>query len=84
MFGQKSLGFEQSGVVIDASQLGVLRIAPLKANGSVNLGSIWQIGVDGVPTFTDALQRYEREREMPLRGKRCVMALGGATSGESF
>jgi glucokinase len=84
MFGQKPFGSERTGIVIDASQLGTLRIASLNAEGSVDLGSVWQIGVEGVPTFTDALQRYERERQVPLRGMRCVMALGGATTGESF
>jgi glucokinase len=38
--------------------------------------------IGDLPTFTDALQWYERESGMELLGVECAMAMAGATSGE--
>jgi glucokinase len=43
-----------------------------------------EINIAGLPTFTDALQQYERETGIPLQGRHCAMAIAGAASGEAF
>jgi glucokinase len=43
-----------------------------------------EIDITAVPTFTDALQKIERECGISLRGTRSAMAMAGATSGDSL
>ncbi|MEO5774215.1 MAG: glucokinase [Sphingomicrobium sp.] len=44
----------------------------------------WEIDVRGLPTFTDALQKFERESGIQLRGIDCAMAFAGAVAGEQL
>jgi glucokinase len=71
-------------LMIDASQEGVLRFATATPSARPNPQNIRQMDIQGVPTFTDALQRFERESGIPLRGLHCTMAVTGATSGETL
>ena len=48
------------------------------------VSAIHEIAIAGVPTFTDALQQFEREKGVPLRGLQCAMAIAGAASGETI
>jgi glucokinase len=82
------MGPSGSGVspwlLIEASSEGVLRFATATPSSRPRLSSIHEVEIAGVPTFTDALQRFERERGVPLQGLRCAMAIAGAASGESI
>jgi len=71
-------------LLVEASHQGMLRVATAKPSQRPRLENIRQIDVGGVPTFTDALQRYEREAGLELRGVQCAIAMAGATSGESL
>jgi glucokinase len=78
-------GLETGGcLAIEASQKGLLRITKVTSSLRPKLGEIWQTEVDGVPTFTDALQLYERQTGEKIHGLRCGMAVAGATSGETL
>lgn len=71
-------------LLIDASQEGVMRFATALPSPRPRVGPVREIDVRGLPTFTDALQQYERQSGTPLRGLTCAMAMAGATSGESL
>lgn len=71
-------------LLVEASQEGVLRLATAVPGDRPRLGNILLVEVAGVPTFTDALQQYERRTGLQLRGVQCAMAMAGATSGESL
>lgn len=71
-------------LLIDASQEGVVRFATAVPSEAPELLGIRSMTVEGVPTFTDALQRFERESGISLRGTPCVMAVAGATTGETL
>lgn len=71
-------------LMIDASQEGMLRFATAMPSARPAPGNVRQIDIKGVPTFTDALQQFERESGVALRGLHCTMAVAGATSGESL
>lgn len=45
---------------------------------------IREIDITGLPTLTDALQQFERDSGIPLRGLECAIAMAGATSGEAL
>ncbi|MEO5774218.1 MAG: glucokinase [Sphingomicrobium sp.] len=70
--------------MIEASAEGVLRFATAQPAARPRLENIKQIDIKGVPTFTDALQQYERESGVALRGLNCAMAVAGAVSGETL
>jgi glucokinase len=82
------MGSVGSGVspwlLIEASSEGVLRFATAMPSARPRLADIHEVEIAGVPTFTDALQRFERERGIPLRGLHCAMAIAGAASGETI
>jgi glucokinase len=82
------MGPAQSGVrpwlLIEASSEGVLRFATAIPSARPRLATINEVEIAGLPTFTDALQRFEREQGVPLSGLRCAMAIAGAASGESI
>jgi glucokinase len=82
------LGPSASGVnpwlVIEASSEGVLRFATVMPSSRPRVSAIHEVEIAGVPTFTDALQRFEREKGVPLRGLQCAMAIAGAASGEAI
>lgn len=71
-------------LMIEASSEGMLRFATATPSDRPRLSNIKQIDIRGLPTFTDALQQYEREAGIPLRGINCAMAIAGATSGETL
>jgi glucokinase len=70
--------------MIEASQEGMLRFATATPSDRPRLANIKQIDIRGLPTFTDALQQFERESGVALRGLNCAMAIAGATSGETL
>ncbi|NUR44600.1 MAG: hypothetical protein HOP91_00365 [Sphingomonas sp.] len=71
-------------LLIEASREGVLRFATAAPSARPRVTDIQEVLVAGLPTFTDALQRFERERGIPLRGLQCAMAIAGAASGETI
>lgn len=71
-------------LLIEASQEGILRFATAMPSPRPRVSEVRQINVAGVPTFTDALQRYERETGISLQGLQCAMAIAGAASGETI
>ena len=71
-------------LLIEASQEGILRFATTMPSPRPRISEVRQINVAGVPTFTDALQRYERETGISLQGLQCAMAIAGAASGETI
>lgn len=71
-------------LLIEASSEGVLRFATAIPSTRPRVSNIHEVEVAGVPTFTDALQRFEREKGVPLTGLQCAMAIAGAASGEAI
>jgi len=71
-------------LLIEASAEGILRFATTMPSPRPRISEVRQINVAGVPTFTDALQRYERETGIALQGLQCAMAIAGAASGETI
>jgi glucokinase len=71
-------------LLIEASHEGALRFATAQPSSRPRLSAVHEIEVGGVPTFTDALQRFEREKGVPLRGLQCAMAIAGAATGETI
>ncbi|MFL6929272.1 MAG: glucokinase [Xanthobacteraceae bacterium] len=71
-------------LLVEASREGVLRFATAAPSARPRISDIHEVLVAGVPTFTDALQRFEREKSIPLRGLQCAMAIAGAASGEAI
>lgn len=74
----------RSWLLIEASSEGMLRFATAAPSARPRVTEVLEINIAGVPTFTDALQNYEREKGIRLRGMRCAMAIAGASSGESI
>ncbi|MGZ2412201.1 glucokinase [Sphingomonas sp. F9_3S_D5_B_2] len=71
-------------LLVEASAQGVLRVATATPSPRPRLQAVREIDITGVPTFTDGLQRVEREQGVTLHGTRCVIAMAGATSGEAL
>lgn len=71
-------------LLIEASQEGVLRFAATMPSPRPRISDVRQVNIAGVPTFTDALQQYERESGISLQGVKCAMAIAGAASGETI
>lgn len=71
-------------LLIEASQEGVLRFATAMPSPRPRISEVRQINIAGIPTFTDALQQYERESGISLQGLQCAMAIAGAASGETI
>ena len=71
-------------LLVEASREGVLRSATAMPSPRPRIAEIHEVEIAGVPTFTDALQRFEREHGIPLRGLQCAMAIAGAASGETI
>jgi glucokinase len=82
------VGSVASGVrpwlLIEASREGVIRFATMSPSARPRIAAIHEVEIAGVPTFTDVLQRFEREKGVPLSGLRCAMAIAGAASGETI
>jgi glucokinase len=71
-------------LLIEASSEGVLRFTTAMPSPRPRISEVRQINIAGVPTFTDALQQYERETGISLQGLQCGMAIAGAASGETI
>lgn len=71
-------------LLIEASSEGMLRFATAAPSSRPRVGPIHEIAVADAPTFTDVLQRFERERGIPLAGLQCAIAIAGASSGETI
>ena len=71
-------------LLIEASREGVIRFATAAPSSRPRISGIHEVEIQGVPTFTDVLQRFEREKGVPLSGLRCAMAIAGAASGETI
>lgn len=71
-------------LLIEASREGVLRFAAVPPSARPRVNDIHEIEVVGLPTFTDALQKFEREKGVPLSGLQLAMAIAGAASGETI
>lgn len=71
-------------LLIEASSEGVVRFATATPSTRPRLKDIHEVEIAGIPTFTDVLQRFERDRGIPLRGLQCAMAIAGAASGETI
>jgi glucokinase len=82
------VGIAEPGVcpwlLIEASREGVLRFATVNPSARPRIGDIYEVEVAGLPTFTDALQRFERDKGVPLSGLQCAMAIAGASNGETI
>ena len=83
MIGSTGTGL-RPWLLIEASREGVLRFAVLPPSPRPRIGEIHEVEVAGLPTFTDALQKFEREKNVPLGGLQCAMAIAGAASGETI
>ncbi|RST31785.1 hypothetical protein HMF7854_13785 [Sphingomonas ginkgonis] len=75
---------ERPWLLIEASHEGAVRLATVSPSAQPHLGVVHEIGIAGIPTFTDVLQRFEREKNVPLSGLRCGIAIAGAASGETI
>ena len=71
-------------LLIEASSEGVLRFATATPASRPRVSDIHEVEVAGVPTFTDVLQRFEREKGIALSGLQCAIAIAGAASGETI
>ena len=71
-------------LLIEASREGVLRFAAVSPSARPRIGDVHEVEVAGLPTFTDALQRFERDKGIPLSGLQCAMAIAGASNGETI
>lgn len=71
-------------LLIDASLEGVLRFATATPSLRPRIEHVREIDIRGLPTFTDALQQFERESGHSLRGLECALAIAGASSGETL
>src|SRR5829696_7371858 len=77
-------GESRPWLLVEASHEGVLRFATALPSSRPHIGNVREISVSGLPTFTCALQQFERETGIALRGLECVIAMAGATSGEAL
>jgi glucokinase len=71
-------------LVIEASLEGAVRFAVPTSSAPVGLSQLTQVDVGALPTFTDALQQFQRQTGIQLRGLECAMAIAGAASGETL
>lgn len=71
-------------LLIEASQEGILRFATAMPSPRPRLGEVIEIPIAGLPTFTDALQQFERTGGVGLRGLTAAMAIAGAPSGDAI
>lgn len=83
MYNRDAAG-PRSWLAIEASQEGVLRFAVSMPAARPRVASMREVNIQGVPTFTDALQQFERESGVRLRDVDCVMAIAGAAAGETL
>ena len=73
-----------SWLLVEASHEGVLRFGTAAPSERPRISAIHEVEIAGLPTFTDALQQFERDKGVQLRGMPCAMAIAGAASGETI
>lgn len=71
-------------LVIDCSVPDRIRFCPIKPSRRPSLGKIHEVATEGKPTFTDALQAFDRETEHRLADFEPLMCIAGATSGRTI
>jgi glucokinase len=71
-------------LLVEASHEGVLRFGTAAPSARPRVSAVHEVEIAGLPTFTDALQQYERDKGVQLRGMPCAMAIAGAASGETI
>ncbi|QNM82569.1 glucokinase [Sphingomonas sabuli] len=72
----------QDWLLVDTTGADDIRFALVAPSDRPHVGAVHSVPLAGLPTFTDALQRFERDSGHPLRGRDCVLAMAGAASGE--
>jgi glucokinase len=69
-------------LLIEGSKEGMLRFAAVTPSARPRVEQVCEITIASLPTFTDALQQFERESGLSLHGLDCAIAMAGAASGE--
>lgn len=83
MFGESN-SVRRSWLMIESASEHMIRFGIATPSTRPQLERTWQVDVAGLPTFTDALQKFERESGIALRGLDCAMAFAGAVHGEQL
>ena len=83
MFGV-STAVRRPWLMIESSSEHMMRFGVTTPSARPRVERTWQVDVAGLPTFTDALQKFERESGLALRGLDCAMAFAGAVHGEQL
>lgn len=83
MFGG-STSAPKRWLMVEVSSEHVLRFGTATPSPRPRLEKTWETDIRGLPTFTDALQKFERESGIVLRGIDCAMAFAGAVAGEQL
>ena len=84
MMSETNAAESRAWLLIDASQEGVLRFATALPSASPRIDQVREIDVRQMPSFTDALQQFERDSGCELRGVTCAMVIAGAPTGETL
>lgn len=71
-------------VLIDASRQGEIRFAAASSATVPEVGAIHRYDATTIPTFTDALLRFERDSGVRLLGSSSVLAVAGATATDTI
>jgi glucokinase len=69
-------------LLIDGSKEGMLRFATVAPSARPRVENVREIQIASLPTFTDALQKFEGESGVSLQGLECAITMAGAASGE--
>lgn len=72
---------DEPWVLIDASQGGEISFATAEPSAYPVLSQVITYRAEELPTFTDALLRFERETAIPLNRAHSVVTISGAVSG---
>lgn len=75
-------GAARRWLIADTSGDRKMRFATATPSERPRIEDILEIDVEGLPTFTDALQKYARESGNVLSELDCVLCMAGAVSGE--
>lgn len=84
MFGSSSASRPRPWLMVEVASEHVLRFGITTPSAHPRVEKTWETDVRGLPTFTDALQKFERESGIALRGMDCAMAFAGAVAGEQL
>lgn len=70
-------------LLMDVSHVGEIRLASVSPDRAI-VDHVTRFPSDSLPTFTDALLRFERESQQHLYGMTAVVAIAGAAIGDSI